>query len=145
METSLVIINKESIISKLDTNYDKVKEELMEGLKKYTGLVYTDDNISEAKKDMASLNKIKDEIEKQRKDIKKLISYPYDMFELQVKELVAIIENTRGEIKKQSDVFEDQKKEEKKQLINEYYKSTNGIKQNYLFKTNRNTKRIRNV
>jgi hypothetical protein len=121
MENKLIIKNEDKILKTLETNAEKIKAELVEGLKKYQGLVYTDENIAEAKKDMAELNKIKTDIDNQRKDVKKLIMKPYDEFEPTAKELIELIQSTRDTIEQQVSVYEQKRKEAKKQQIKDFY------------------------
>lgn len=50
-------------------NYDELKQQLTEGLAAYKGRVYTDDTITQAKKDRAALNKLATAIDDKRKDM----------------------------------------------------------------------------
>lgn len=61
-------------------------QQYVEGMiQKYDGLIFTDEEIPEAKKRMADLNRLKKNIEDKRKEIKKEIAEPYMQFEAQIK------------------------------------------------------------
>jgi len=102
-------------------NYEELKKELAEKLKKYEGLVYTESSIKDAKKDRAALNNFVKAIETRRKEIKTQCMKPYTDFETKVKDLVAMVEKPVLAIDKQVKSFEEIKKEEKLQAIKQFY------------------------
>ena len=63
------------------------------------------------------LNKLAGEIDKRRKDVKKELSMPVDVFNTQAVELATLILNSREKILKQVAVFEDKQKAHCKQLL----------------------------
>ena len=94
-------------------NYDEVKKWIEDGLVNYKGVVYTPDTVTQAKKDRAALNKLVDAIDSKRKEMKAHYLQPYEAFEAQAKELVAMVKNVSAEIDAQVKAFEAFKKEEK--------------------------------
>ena len=90
-------------------------------IQKYDGLVVTKEQIKDAEKNMADLNKMKDLIEDRRKEIKKEITIPYTEFEKNIKPIVKRIDEVRGKIKEQVDAFKEQEKAEKKKQIAAYW------------------------
>ena len=90
-------------------------------LKKYNGLVYSEDSIKEARADRASLNKFKDAIENKRKEIKRQCLKPYEDFEAKIKDIVAMIDKPIAKIDSQVKNFEQLKKEEKLTGIKTFY------------------------
>lgn len=102
-------------------NFEELKAQISEGLKAYEGLVYTADNIAEAKKDRANLNKLKDAIEDKRKEMKSLYLAPYNEFEKQVKELTGMIQKQTDVIDSQVKEYEESKKQEKLDEIKNIY------------------------
>lgn len=102
-------------------NHGELMTALEERLQHYNGLVVTEDTIKEGKEDRARLNKLKDALETYRKDTKKRWNAPLSVFEAQVKELVALIDQPIAAIDGQLKAFDDAKKAEKQQAIQEYY------------------------
>lgn len=102
-------------------NFEELKEELAYRLEYYEGLVVTEDTIKESKDDRAKLNKLKGAIEDRRKAIKKQWNAPYVEFEGKVKELVALIDRPIAAIDGQLASFEEKRKDEKRQEIEEAY------------------------
>lgn len=105
----------------IDWNFLELREELKNRLKKYQGLIYTEEAISEAKAERAALNKLKAALEDKRKEVKKAFAKPYDDFEKKVKELTALVDEPIKAINSQVAVFETKQKEQKKQLLEAYY------------------------
>lgn len=102
-------------------NYEQLKAELQGSLEKYQNMVVTKDSIKDAKDDRAKLNKLRTSIDDQRKIIKKAWNVPYDAFEKKVKELTGLIGEPIATIDKQLAVYEDQRKAEKREEIEEYF------------------------
>ena len=105
----------------IEWNYAEVKQWLEDGLATYKGRVYTDATIGEAKKDRASLNKLADVIDSKRKEMKAKYLQPYEEFEKQVKELVAMVNEQSAEIDVQVKAYEQEKKDKKLNDIKEVY------------------------
>jgi acetyl/propionyl-CoA carboxylase alpha subunit len=84
---------------------------------KYANLVVTEDIIPSIKKEVAQLNKIVTQIEDQRKSIKRNYNEPYNAFETKIKEVTTIVGNTVTGLKNQLDVFEQERKNAKKLLV----------------------------
>lgn len=102
-------------------NYDEVKKWIEDGLANYKGVVYTPDTVAQAKKDRAALNKLVEAIDSKRKEMKAHYLQPYEAFEAQAKELVAMVKNVSAEIDAQVKAFEAFKKEEKLGEIKKLY------------------------
>ena len=108
-------------LPEIQWNYKELKQQLEAGLANYKGLAYGDDQIGDAKKDRARLNKLADAIDGKRKEMKSLYLQPYETFEAQAKELVGMVKATVKEIDDQVKAYEATKKEEKHQSILEQY------------------------
>ena len=97
------------------------KPELMEAIKarvaSYENVVYTADTIKQAKSDRAELNKLIKAIEDKRKEVKKQLLEPYEEFEAEVKELLAVIKKPTEMIDKQVKEYEQQQKDFKKSQL----------------------------
>lgn len=102
-------------------NYNEVKTWVEDGLANYKGRVYTDNDINNAKKDRAALNKLVDAIDGKRKEMKALYLAPYEEFEAQAKELIKMVKAQSAEIDAQVKAYEDFRKEEKLEEIKKHY------------------------
>lgn len=98
-------------------NYAEVKKWLEDGLAAYKGRVYTEETITEAKKDRANLNKLADAIDAKRKEMKAFYLDPYSQFEAQAKELTAMVKAQSAEIDAQVKAFDNFRKQEKMERI----------------------------
>lgn len=101
----------------IDFNFEELKAEIKEKADLYKNMVYTDETIKEAKTDKAKLNKFITALEDKRKEVKKQCLQPYEEFEKQVKELVAIVNEPVKLIDAQVKDFEDRQKAEKEVKI----------------------------
>ena len=113
-------------LPEISWNYAELKQQLEAGLANYKGLAYSDDQIGEAKKDRAKLNKLADAIDGKRKEMKALYLRPYEAFEAQAKELVGMVKATVREIDDQVKTYEAARKEEKLRAIQEQYRAMIG-------------------
>lgn len=98
-------------------NFEELKSEIKEKAALYKNMVYTDETIKEAKSDKAKLNKFITALEDKRKEVKKQCLQPYEEFEKQVKELVAIINEPVKLIDAQVKDYEERQKAEKASKI----------------------------
>lgn len=110
----------------IDFNYDQLKSELSERLEHYNNLAVTEDGIKDAKKDKASLNKLKTALDDRRKEVKKECLAPYEDFEAKVKELISMVDEPVKAIDKQIKAFDDAKKIEKQVQIKAFYSKNIG-------------------
>ena len=103
-------------------NYEELKAQIIEGLKRYKGLVYTEDTVALAKKDRAALNKLVDAIDTRRKEKKNQYLLPYMGFEAQAKELTELVKEQIAEIDAQVKTFEEARQAEKLEQIKAIYR-----------------------
>ncbi len=97
----------------IEFNYEELKQEITERVASYKNLVYTDDQMQDAKKDVAMLRKFTKALSDERIRVKKDLLKPYEDFESKVKELTAIVDESIKNIDGQVKGYEDQKKAEK--------------------------------
>lgn len=126
MELRILSPMEDGFVKKIEWNNDELKEAISAKVQDYKGLQYTEETIKEAKKDKATLNKLRDAIETERKRIKKQCMAPYELFEKQVKEVLAIIDEPIQLIDLQIKEVEEQRRLEKKQKVLEIYKENIG-------------------
>lgn len=107
-------------------NYPEVKAWLEDGLAAYKGRVYTEDTITQAKKDRANLNKLADTIAAKRREMKATYLHPYEEFDGQAKELERMVKAQSAEIDAQVKAYDNARKEEKRAKIVELYEALIG-------------------
>lgn len=98
-------------------NYEDIKKWVTEKTAEYKSVVYTPETISLAKQDRATLNKVSDAINNEKKRIKNELLKPYVDFENKCKELMAIVDDASKTIDKQVKSFEEKEQNEKKEEI----------------------------
>lgn len=126
MELRILSPMEDGFVKKIEWNNEELKEAISAKAQDYKGLQYTEETIKEAKKDKATLNKLRDAIETERKRIKKQCMAPYELFEKQVKEVLAIIDEPIQLIDSQIKEVEEQRRLEKKQKVLEIYEENIG-------------------
>ena len=102
-------------------NKEELEAAVQEKVAGYQNVVYTEDNMKQAKTDRTELNKLTEDIEDRRKKVKRIIMEPYTVFEAEVKEILELIKEPVGLIDEQIKAFENQQKEEKKSEIQAAY------------------------
>lgn len=117
MELRMTTDLETALPAEIGFNFDELKTDLTERLHHYNTLVVTEDAIQDAKNDRANLRKLKDAIETRRKEVKKKVMQPYNIFEGRVKELTALIDAPVAAIDSQVKKFEEQQREEKRSEI----------------------------
>lgn len=121
MEFRLINPTEDGFLRVIKWNKEELEAAVRHKIAAYQNVVYTEDNMKQAKADRAELNKLTKAIEERRKMVKKIINEPYDVFEAELKEILALIQEPVGIIDRQVKAFEDQKKEEKKKSIQKSY------------------------
>lgn len=121
MELKIYSPTEDGFIKAIEWNHEEIKKEVAEKVSYYANLVYTDDQIKDAKADRAKLNKFVQALEAKRKDVKKQCLAPYEEFEKKMKEIIAIVNEPIKMIDSQVKGYEDQKKAEKLEQIKEYW------------------------
>ena len=117
-------------------NFEEVKTKANEYVKKYENwvIVNPEEEISLAKKEIASLRKIKKTIDQERISIKKEILNAVEPGENQIKEIVSIIDRAINNIDEQIKNFENDEKNKKyntiKSFFEDYKNDSNNIVDN---------------
>lgn len=105
----------------IEFDFAQIKSEVARIAENYEGLVVTESEIKGAKSDLATLRKMKKEIDDRRKEVKAVFMKPYEDFEKKVKEIQSIIDKPILEIDDQLKAFEAKRVEEKQSHIRELY------------------------
>lgn len=121
MEFRLINPTEEGFLREIKWNKEELEVAVKQKIAVYENVVYTEDNMKQAKADRAELNKLTKAIEDRRKKVKSIIMEPYTTFENEIKEVLELIEEPVEIIDKQVKAFEDQQKEEKKKSIQKSY------------------------
>ena len=124
MELQIYSPTQDGFIKEITWNHEEIKKEIAEKVQHYANLVYTDEQIKDAKADRAKLRKFVDALETKRKEIKKQCLAPYEAFEKQMKEIVAVVNEPILMIDGQVKNFEEKQREEKLEEIKKYWMST---------------------
>jgi hypothetical protein len=115
-------------------NYEELKKALSETMQQYNGIIVTEESLSACKAEQKQLAGIRNKIDSYRKEKKKELSKPITDFENQCKELITLVENAEKPIKEGISIFDDKKREEKRQkaleLIQESIEAS-GLKQKF--------------
>lgn len=116
-------INEYQLPEKISFNFEELKQELTEKVSHYETLVYTDEQIQEAKKDKANLNKLKKALNDERIRREKEYMIPFNDFKSKVNEIISIIDKPIAVIDSQVKSYEEQKKQDKMDAIVEFFNS----------------------
>ena len=121
MEFRLINPTEDGFLRVIKWNKEELEAAVRHKIAAYQNVVYTEDNMKQAKADRAELNKLTKAIEERRKMVKKIINEPYYVFEAELKEILVLIQETVCIIDRQVKAIEDQQKEEKKKSIQKSY------------------------
>lgn len=105
----------------IEFNFDELKQEITERASTYANLVYSEEQIKDAKNDRATLNKFVKALSDERIKIKKECLKPYEDFEAKIKELDGIVSKAIANIDNQVKGYEEKQKQEKLEAIKAYW------------------------
>ena len=122
-DLTLVINNPDEghFLKSIGWNKEQIKEAVISITEQYRGLAYTEEQLQEAKADRAKLNAMKKDISDRRIQVKNALLEPYNVFEAEVKEVVALIEEPIAMIDEQIVAYEERTKEEKRQALEKFF------------------------
>ena len=123
LELKITSPSPEGFVKEILWNADEISEEIEKKVGYYKSLVYTDEQIIEAKKDRATLNKFIAALKAKDSEIKKLCLAPYDAFHARMLQLIKQVEEPAALIDKQVKGFEEDQKHQKHDAIEELFKS----------------------
>lgn len=101
----------------LTFNFEQLKAWASGIAEHYSGLIVTEDGVTEAKRDMAEINKAKAAVDAARKETVRQVSEPVRAFEAQVKEVCGIFDQAYAKLAEQVKVFEDARRDEKRVIV----------------------------
>lgn len=123
MELEIYSPSKDGFMQEITWNHEEIKREVAEKVKRYATIVYTEEQIKDAKADRAKLRKFVDVLDSKRREIKKQCLAPYEAFEKQMKEIINIVNEPIFMIDSRVKEYEELQKSEKREKIEEYWGS----------------------
>ena len=129
MEELTLVINSPDegqFLKSIGWNKEQIKEAVVSITEQYRGLAYTEAQLQEAKADRAKLNAMKNDISARRIQVKNALLEPYNKFEAEVKEVVALIDEPIAMIDEQIVAYEERTKEEKRQTLEKFFTENKG-------------------
>lgn len=123
LELKIFSPQENGFVPEIKWNNEELKAAIAEKMEEYKGLVFTEETISEGKKDRANLNKLRGAIDDERKRVKKLCMEPCNRFEKEVKEVLALVDEQISAIDVQIKEVEQIKREEKRKAVQELFES----------------------
>ena len=123
LELKIFSPQENGFVPEIKWNNEELKAAIAEKMEEYKGLVFTEETISEGKKDRANLNKLRGAIDDERKRVKKLCMEPCNRFEKEVKEVLALVDEQISAIDVQIKEVEQIRKEEKRKAVQELFES----------------------
>ena len=117
LELQIFSPSEDGYIKEIRWNYDDLKTAIAAKVEDYKGLTYTDEQMTEAKKDRAELNRFRSALDAKRKEIKKRCLAPYETFEAQMKELTHLVDEPIEMIDSQLAEYDNRLRAEKEEQI----------------------------
>ena len=124
-ESDLELVVSEKTLGSLTTNAIQIREMVKAVLPKYDIANYNDDNIDQAKRDKAALNKAAKALNAKRLEIEKEFMKPFGEFKDVVTETVKLIGEASAKIDNVVKLNEQQYKDKKKAEIRQYFDERN--------------------
>lgn len=121
LELKIISPSEEGFVKQIVWNADEIAEYVAGRVGYYKNLVYTDDQIVEAKKDRAELNKFISALKAKDREIKKLCLQPYEEFHQKMQLIIAQVEEPVNLIDKQVKDYEEQQKAAKTEEIKKLF------------------------
>ena len=123
LELRIISPSEEGFVKAIVWNHEEIEKTVAEKMSYYKGLVYTDDQIIEAKKDRAALNKFVAALKAKDREIKKLCLQPYEEFHEKMQQIIRQVEEPAALIDDQVKGYEESQKAAKLEEIRKLYES----------------------
>lgn len=101
------------------TNYDELKKEVENYAKKYSGLVFTADEKSDAMQVRSDLLGLRNAIESERKHVKQIYNKPLDEFEGKIKKLIETVDQPLTDIREGLTAIDEAEKEARSEALDD--------------------------
>ena len=123
LELKIISPSEEGFVKAIIWNHEEIEKAVAEKMSYYRGLVYTDDQIIEAKKDRAALNKFVAALKAKDREIKNLCLQPYEEFHEKMQQIIRQVEEPAALIDDQVKGYEESQKAAKLEEIRKLYES----------------------
>lgn len=110
-------VNDYQLPATITFNYEELKQEITEKVSMYETLIYTDEQIKDAKTDKANLNKLKKALNDERIRLEKEYMQPFNTTKAQFNEIIALIDKPVSAIDSQVKAYEEKEKADKLESI----------------------------
>lgn len=121
LEIRITSPTEEGFVKQIIWNADEISAAVAEKVSYYNNLVYTDTQITEAKKDRAELNKFIAALKSKDREIKQMCLQPYEEFHNKMLKIISQVEKPVNLIDKQIKDYEEQQKSEKRAQIEQLF------------------------
>lgn len=121
LELRIISPSEVGFVKAIIWNHEEIEKAVAEKMSYYKGLVYSDDQIIEAKKDRAALNKFVTALKAKDREIKKLCLQPYEEFHAKMLQIIAQVEEPAALIDRQVKEYEEGQKAAKLEAIRELF------------------------
>ena len=122
LELKITSPSPEGFVKEILWNADEISEEIEKKVGYYKSLVYTEEQVVEAKKDRATLNKFIAALKAKDSEIKKLCLAPYEAFHARMLQIIKQVEEPAALIDNQVKAFEEEQKRKKHDEIEALFK-----------------------
>ena len=109
--------NMQADLPVITFDFDQLVANAKAMVSKYDGLLITEDQVKDIKKEMAEINAAKSRLDKARKEAVRKVSEPIKVFEAKIKEVCAIFDHTYDALGTQVKEFERKEREEKRVAV----------------------------
>ena len=123
LELRIISPSEEGFVKAIVWNHGEIEKAVAEKMSYYKGLVYTDNQIIEAKKDRAALNKFVAALKAKDREIKKLCLQPYEEFHEKMLQIIRQVEEPAALIDDQVKGYEEGQKAAKLEEIRKLYEA----------------------
>ena len=106
----------------IEANFEETRKWLENALAPFSAMVVSENEIADAKKKRAEINKVKTALDEKRKSVKRQWVAPYLTWEKKVNELIALCDSASKNIDEQVKGFENGNKEQKKAELEAFFK-----------------------
>lgn len=121
LELKIISPSEEGFVKEIVWNADEIAAAVAEKVGYYRNLVYTDDQITEAKKDRAALNKFITALKAKDREIKALCLKPYEVFHTKMLQIISQVEEPAALIDSQVKGYEEEQRAAKLKQIRELF------------------------
>lgn len=124
--SDLIAVKVKGNVGTIEDNLDAVEISIREKTQEYMSVVVTEDTVKDGKKMLADIRKEKKALDDERKTIKSRWMAPYEAFEKRAKQIIALYDEPVKAISGQIESFEEQRRAEKRTMIEAIYNSVKG-------------------